>query len=140
MYKCASLGQSNTRTGRFPLAFQCIPAAILVSGIWFLQESPRWLCEKDRWDEARTVLQKLHHDGTAETDQRIELEFCEIRDVIEADRLNNSTSISKIFTKPSWRKRLLLGCGVQAFGPLSGINVINYYGKCVSRSKMKTTH
>jgi MFS family permease len=22
----------------------------------------------------------------------------------------------------------LLGCGVQAFGPLSGINVINYYG------------
>ncbi|KAH0278568.1 general substrate transporter, partial [Aureobasidium melanogenum] len=113
---------------RFPLAFQCIPAAILVVGIWFLQESPRWLCEKDRYDEARAVLQKLHHDGTAETDQRIELEFREIRDVIEADRINNSTSISTIFTKPSWRKRLLLGCGVQAFGPLSGINVINYYG------------
>jgi len=113
---------------RFPLAFQCIPAVILVSGIWFLQESPRWLCEKDRWDEARNILQKLHHDGSAETDQRIELEFREIRDVIEADRLNNSTSISQIFTKPSWRKRLLLGCGVQAFGPLSGINVINYYG------------
>ncbi|RSL45787.1 hypothetical protein CEP54_014129 [Fusarium duplospermum] len=33
-----------------------------------------------------------------------------------------------ILTKPSWRKRLLLGCGIQAFGPLSGINVINYYG------------
>lgn len=116
------------RTGRFPLAFQCIPAVILVSGIWFLQESPRWLCEKDRWEEARAVLQKLHHDGTAETDQRIELEFREIRDVIEADRINNSTSVSTIFTKASWRKRLLLGCGVQAFGPLSGINVINYYG------------
>ncbi|THX04338.1 general substrate transporter [Aureobasidium pullulans] len=113
---------------RFPLAFQCIPAVILVSGIWFLQESPRWLCEKDRWEEARAVLQKLHHDGTAETDQRIELEFREIRDVIEADRINNSTSVSTIFTKASWRKRLLLGCGVQAFGPLSGINVINYYG------------
>ncbi|THV95757.1 general substrate transporter [Aureobasidium pullulans] len=113
---------------RFPLAFQCIPAVILVSGIWFLQESPRWLCEKDRWEEARAVLQKLHHDGTAETDQRIELEFREIRDVIEADRVNNSTSVSTIFTKASWRKRLLLGCGVQAFGPLSGINVINYYG------------
>lgn len=87
--------------------------------------------EKDRHDEARAVLQKLHHDGTAETDQRIELEFREIRDVIEADRINNSTSISKIFTKPTWRKRLLLGCGVQAFGPLSGINVINYYGMFV---------
>jgi hypothetical protein len=74
------------------------------------------------------VLQRLHQDGSAETDQLIELEFREIRDVIEADRINSSTSISKIFTKASWRKRLLLGCGVQAFGPLSGINVINYYG------------
>jgi hypothetical protein len=90
----------------------------------------------DHWDEARTVLQKLHHDGTAETDQRIELEFREIRDVIEADRLNNSTSISQIFTKPSWHKRLLLGCGDQAFGPLSGINVINYYGMFILRSDL----
>jgi hypothetical protein len=88
----------------------------------------------DHWDEARTVLRKLHHDGTAETDQRIEVEFCEIRDVIEADRLNNSTSISQIFTKPSWHKRLLLGCGDQTFGPLSGINVINYYGMFILRS------
>lgn len=127
-YCAVSAEKLTLVTGRFPLAFQCVPALILVSGIWFLQESPRWLCEKDRWEEARAVLQKLHNDGTAETDQRIELEFREIRDVIEADRINNSTSISTIFTKASWRKRLLLGCGVQAFGPLSGINVINYYG------------
>ena len=26
---------------------------------------------------------------------------------------------------------MLLGCGVQAFGPLSGINVINYYGPTI---------
>ncbi|KAK6538409.1 hypothetical protein TWF694_011285 [Orbilia ellipsospora] len=111
---------------RFPLAFQIVPGLILASGIWFLTESPRWLMEKDRSDEARSVLQKLRSGSTSQ--DLIELEFLEIRDVIAADRAAGNTSWTKILTKPSWRKRLVLGCGVQAFGPLSGINVINYYG------------
>jgi MFS family permease len=96
-----------------------------VAGIFFLQESPRWLMEKDRHEEALASLNKLRSGYDSEI---IELEYREIRDVIEADRaLGNITWLS-IITKASWRKRLLLGCGVQAFGPLSGINVINYYG------------
>lgn len=115
-------------TGRFPLAFQCIPGIMLVCGVWFLSESPRWLMEKDRHEEARAILYKLHGDGTPEKDEYIELEYREIRDVIAADRMYTNITWSSIVTRPSWRKRLLLGCGVQAFGPLSGINVINYYG------------
>ncbi|KAH8659955.1 general substrate transporter [Xylariales sp. PMI_506] len=110
---------------RFPLGFQCIPALILSIGVWWLQESPRWLMEKDQHEEARSVLDKLRN---GENESRINLEFIEIRDVIAADREIGNISTWSILTKPSWRKRLLLGCGVQAFGPLSGINVINYYG------------
>ena len=84
--------------------------------------------EKDRHEEALATLHKLHDDGTDATKEYVELEFREIRDVINADRTNNQITWSSIFRKPSWRRRLLLGCGVQAFGPLSGINVINYYG------------
>lgn len=84
--------------------------------------------EKNRQDEARAVLFKLRADGTAAKEELLELEFREIRDVIDADRAAGQTSWTRIFLKKSWRKRLLLGCGVQAFGPLSGINVINYYG------------
>ena len=121
-------GLSFTSTSvqwRFPLAFQCLPPLILLCGIWFLQESPRWLMEKDRFEDAHAALARLR-SGTA-VDQ-IELELHEIRDVIAADRLHNQTSWKTIFTKRSWLRRLILGCGVQAFGPLSGINVINYYG------------
>jgi hypothetical protein len=76
--------------------------------------------EKDRHEEAMISLQKLRSGYDAEI---IDLEYREIRDVIAADRaLGNITWLS-IITKTSWRKRLLLGCGVQAFGPLSGINV-----------------
>lgn len=85
-------------------------------------ESPRWLMEKDKHDEARAVLEKLRNGEDA---SRINLEFIEIRDVIAADREVGKVTTWSILTKPSWRKRLLLGCGVQAFGPLSGINVIN---------------
>ncbi|KAJ5664653.1 hypothetical protein N7462_011466 [Penicillium macrosclerotiorum] len=113
---------------RFPLAFQCIPGLILASGVWFLNESPRWLMEKDRHDEALETLKRLHGDGTAEKDQYIELEFQEIRDAIESERASTQINWTSIITKPSWRRRLILGCAVQAFGPLSGINVINYYG------------
>lgn len=84
--------------------------------------------EKDRHDEALATLHRLHGDGTTEKEQYIELEFQEIRDAIDAERASTKITWASIITKPSWRRRLILGCGVQAFGPLSGINVINYYG------------
>jgi sugar porter (SP) family MFS transporter len=111
--------------GRFPLAFQNLPSLILLVGIFFLDESPRWLMEKDRHEEARAVLDRLR---SGEDPDLIELELQEIRDAIVADRAVGDISWKSILTRPTWRKRLLLGCGVQAFGPLSGINVMNYYG------------
>jgi MFS family permease len=81
--------------------------------------------EKDRHEEAMASLKKLHKGID---DEIIDLEFREIRDVIIADRALGDVTWKSIITKPSWRRRLLLGCGIQAFGPLSGINVINYYG------------
>ncbi|KAF3939260.1 hypothetical protein ABW19_dt0205252 [Dactylella cylindrospora] len=111
--------------------FQYVPGIILISGIWFLTESPRWLMEKDRYDEVRVVLERLRGDGI--DDEQVELEFRDLRGVIAAERAAGNTSWKKIITKPSWRKRLILGCGVQAFGPLSGINVIDYYGPQIYR-------
>ncbi|KAF2195132.1 general substrate transporter [Zopfia rhizophila CBS 207.26] len=117
---------NNAFQWRFPLAFQCVPSLALAIGIWFIAESPRWLMENDRQEEARAVLQKLHGgDGNAEL---VELEFREIYDAVIAEQTHTVKSWSAIISKPSWRKRLLLGAGVQAFGQLSGVNVINYYG------------
>ena len=82
--------------------------------------------ERDRHEEARKSLNKLR---SGRGDEIIDLEFREIRDVILADRAQGDINWKSIITKPTWRKRLILGCGVQFFGPLSGINVINYYGK-----------
>lgn len=49
-------GTRPTLSGRFPLTFQCVPGIILAVGVPFLPDSPRWLCEKDRNEEAKAVL------------------------------------------------------------------------------------
>ncbi|KAH7348893.1 general substrate transporter [Rhexocercosporidium sp. MPI-PUGE-AT-0058] len=114
---------------RFPLAFQLVPGLIIACGIWFLQESPRWLIEQDRHEEARLVLEKMH--GTGSNQDFLELEYCEIRDTIVAEKSLQVPAWSALLQKPSSRRRLFLGCGVQAFGQLSGINVVNYYGNVI---------
>ncbi|KAL2846898.1 sugar transporter [Aspergillus pseudoustus] len=117
---------------RFPLAFQVLPALLLTVGILFLPESPRWLVEKDRQEEARATLHRLH--STGDNVDFIVSELVAIQDEIQRDRQNRQLSSMSILTKPSWRRRLLLGCGIQAFGQLSGINVNNYYAPRIYKS------
>jgi hypothetical protein len=114
--------------GRFPLSFQVVPGVVMAIGIWFLQESPRWLIEKERYEEAREVLVKLHGNGS--NDDFLDLEFREIRDTIVAEKNLSVQTWTGLISKPSWRKRLALGCGVQAFGQLSGVNVRRIPSSC----------
>jgi hypothetical protein len=119
----------------------------MAAGVWFLQESPRWLIEKDRHEDARLVLEKLHGNGS--NAEFLDLEYREIRDTIVAEATLSVKTWSGLISRPSWRRRLALGCGVQAFGQLSGVNVssflvmehltlvlikiqvINYYGNVI---------
>lgn len=101
-----------------------VPGLTIAIGIWFLQESPRWLIEQDRHEDARAVLAKLHSNGS--NDEFLELEYREIRDTIVAEKTLAVQTWKGLISKPSWRKRLVLGCGVQAFGQLSGVNVSTF--------------
>jgi MFS family permease len=113
-------------TGRFPLAFQCVPALILTVGALFLKESPRWLVDKDRFDEAKASLQALH--GNGENDSYLAHEFEEIKHAIELERAAKLTSWKSLLANPVARKKLLVGCGAQFFCQTSGLNVVAYYG------------
>lgn len=107
---------------RFPLSFQAVPGIVMGAGIWFLAESPRWLVENERFDEARAVLYRLHGNGI--NDDFLQAEFREISDTIMAEKQIAVRSWKEMVSRPSWRKRLGLGMGIQAFGQLSGINVM----------------
>ncbi|KAL3458546.1 general substrate transporter [Aspergillus heterothallicus] len=110
----------------FPLGISSRPGFVMVCGIWFMYESPRWLVEKERFEEAKSVLGKLHGNGY--NHEFLHLEFREIMDAITAEKQFAVWSWKDMIARPAWRKWLALGMGIQAFGQLSGINVINYYG------------
>jgi hypothetical protein len=90
---------------RFPLAFQVVPALLLLVGLFFLPESPRHLIEKGEYDEGMKVLRKLHFDGS--NDDWIQREYTEIRTTIEAEKTVTESGWLIMFKVPQYRTRLL---------------------------------
>ncbi|XP_014556439.1 hypothetical protein COCVIDRAFT_37930 [Bipolaris victoriae FI3] len=124
-YGSSKVPVTNSFSWRFPLAFQCVPCIILIAGILFFPESPRYLVETDRADEALRVLRKLHYDGT--NDDWVQAEFNEIKITSDAERAISAPGWRIMFTVPAWRTRLMHATLVQFFGQMTGINVIGYY-------------
>ena len=62
---------------RLPFLIQMTPALILAAGVPFLPYSPRWLCHKDRNDQALKTLSKLRQ--VPEDDPRVQQEWYEIQ-------------------------------------------------------------
>ncbi|KAI1340169.1 general substrate transporter [Xylariaceae sp. FL0016] len=109
---------------RIPLATQAPPAALLAVLTFFLPYSPRWLMQKERYDEAKQVMYHLHaHRGAA----FIESEYAEMHAQIqlEADRQKN-VKYTAIFTR-QYIRRTLLGCLIVNMTKLSGSNIIQNY-------------
>ena len=98
--------------------------------MFFLPYSPRWLLEQNRNEDARETLRKLHFSPKFGYDEEwLELEYKEISDQIEIERSNRVGGIAELkelFTKRAYLHRIMLGCGIQAMGQFTGINVINY--------------
>lgn len=128
---------------RLPFLIQIFPAIVLGVGIVFLPFSPRWLCSKDRDDEALLALAKLRQLPT--DDRRVQLEWFDIRaevalhQEISAERhptLQERTIINRIhleiaswidlFKRGCWR-RTLVGVGLMFFQQFVGINALIYY-------------
>ncbi|GAA1225358.1 sugar porter family MFS transporter [Kitasatospora nipponensis] len=104
---------------RWMFAGALVPAVVLVIGLGYLPETPRWLINLGREDEARAVLAGTHHAG------EIEAEIASIRDVIRLDteRTHRVRDLLARRVRPMLFVALLLAVGQQ----FSGVNAINAY-------------
>jgi len=50
-----------------------------------MPESPRWLCNKDRHEEALAIFSRWHGEGNIE-DEFVQLEYAEVRAAIDFDK------------------------------------------------------
>lgn len=93
---------------------QVFPSVIQLTFIWFLPESPRYLVNKDRNDEALLVLSKYHAGGNIH-DAVVQFEYMEIKQTIQVDRdMDRSTSYLDFFrTKGNrWRLAIIVSLGI----------------------------
>ncbi|KAF4775974.1 hypothetical protein HER10_EVM0002342 [Colletotrichum scovillei] len=111
---------------RVPVALQCLMPVLQLIGIFTLPESPRWLCSKDRSNEAFEILVKYHASGNRE-DPFVRAEFAEIQETIRLEKLAAETGWMVFFQTPGNRKRLLLIVLTSFFSQCSGNGLVSYY-------------
>jgi hypothetical protein len=83
--------------------------------MYFLPESPRWLIQKDRQEEALHVLAKVHAKGDV-TDPYVQAELQEISAKISHEKLHPPPSYWTLLVGKE-RRRMWIGIGVVSLFP-----------------------
>lgn len=110
-----------------PLGLQLLPGALLLFGIFWCPETPRWYAKHDRWEEAErslTWIRKLPADHP-----RIQAEIQEIREqVLAAAPVPGIKYDLWYYVRRLWakgtRNRIGIGLLLMAFQNLTGVNII----------------
>jgi sugar porter (SP) family MFS transporter len=99
-----------------------VPAIVLLAGMFFLPESPRWLVAEQRNDEAMKVLERIR--GSADAARE---EIAEIQTVAQRE----PTAHWKDLAKPWIRPALVVGAGISMFSQITGNNALIYYAPTI---------
>lgn len=101
------------------------PALMLVLTRTVMPESPRWLVENEREEEAKQVLQKIYD---TENDGKVEKVMNEIRDTLELEKKADEFGWKAILCpSPAVLRMLLCGLGTAIAQPATGIEVVLFY-------------
>jgi sugar porter (SP) family MFS transporter len=119
------------------MGVQMVPGGLLLLGMLFQKESPRYLITHDRHDEAvtnLTYIRRLPADHPF-----VATELAEITESVLAEKravagASVFSLIKEIAVVPSNRRRYGLAMILQIFQQLTGTNAINYYAPSIFAS------
>jgi len=103
---------------RWMLGVITIPAALLLIGVVFLPNSPRWLAAKGQFYDAQKVLDRLR-----DTSEQAKRELDEIRESLKIKQ----TGWALFKGNSNFRRAVYLGVLLQVVQQFTGMNVIMYY-------------
>ncbi|EAW20602.1 putative MFS monosaccharide transporter [Aspergillus fischeri NRRL 181] len=112
---------------RFPIAFQIFFGLIIIIGMFFLPDSPRYLISKDRIQEGEYVLAALA--GREVHDHETQIQKQLVIDSIRASGSGQKTRFRDLVTggRTQHFRRMLIGSSSQIFQQLGGCNAVIYY-------------
>ncbi|MGA8234346.1 MAG: sugar porter family MFS transporter [Candidatus Acidiferrales bacterium] len=97
-----------------------VPAILLLVGLAYLPETPRWLAAQGRFQDAASILTKI--EGPQEVERDIE----ELRHITATDNLKLRDLFQHRFAKP-----LIVGIVLAIFQQITGVNTIVYYAPTI---------
>ncbi|XP_041852292.1 proton myo-inositol cotransporter-like isoform X2 [Melanotaenia boesemani] len=111
---------------RYMLGLSVLPAVLQFFGFIFLPESPRWLLQKGQSQEARQVLSRIREN------RNVDEEYDTIKASIEEEEVGGGGVVMlRILCHGPTRRALIVGCGLQMFQQLCGINTVMYYSATI---------
>ena len=105
---------------RWMLGLAVVPSLILLVGVAFMPESPRWLLENKSEKAARDVM-KITYNPDA-----IDAEIKEMKEIA-----SNSESTFSVIKSPWLRPTLIIGCIFAIFQQFIGINAVIFYAPTI---------
>ena len=109
---------------RWMLFAGVVPGTILLVGMLFLSDTPRWLVSKGREDEARKVFKKIEPD--ADVDAEIEQ--------VKANIAQSETTDKKFRFRKWMIMPFVVGIGIMFAQICTGINTIIYYAPTIFKT------
>ncbi|ASK62187.1 MFS transporter [Virgibacillus phasianinus] len=105
---------------RWMVGLAVVPSLILMIGVIFMPESPRWLLKHKSEEAARRVL------GLTRKPDQVDKE---IHEMIEINKISDSTW--NVLSSSWLRPTLIIGCVFALFQQIIGINAIIYYAPTI---------
>lgn len=122
----------GTSQWRIPVAIQLIPGGLMIIGLFFLKESPRWLMKQGRREEALHSLAYIRNEP--ETNEDVRKEIAEIYAAIEEETAATEGVTWKECLHKSNRYRFFLAFFIMFWQQFSGTNSIGYYAPQIFES------
>jgi SP family myo-inositol transporter-like MFS transporter 13 len=112
---------------RFLFGLAAVPSAVQFVGFLFMPETPRWLITRGLCDKARAVLQQIHGP-----EFNVEQEMSDIENSVSSSSQHEGRCvIVKMLKVGHVRRALIVGCLLQLFQQITGINTVMYYSATI---------
>ncbi|PIA93621.1 High-affinity fructose transporter ght6 [Cercospora beticola] len=130
---CINFGTEKNQDAsawRIPMGVGFIPPALMIIGILFLPESPRWDYRHNNIERARKTIARSY--GVTINHWEVQREMREIKEKYDAEFAGGGKpKWYEIFTGPRMAYRTLLGVTMQALQQLTGANFFFYFGTTI---------